>query len=108
MAVLASRTASHECLGRVAAPARSARRRVVEGDVAGDLAAGVAAHAVGDREQGDGGEDAVLVDAAQAPDVGGRAPAQPGHHTASRTVEPTCRLSPLCIGVGALTRWPFT
>ena len=60
-----------------------------EGHVAGHLTAGVAAHAVGHRKQRAGGEDAVLIDAAQAAHVGGRAPAEPGHHTASRMVDPT-------------------
>src|SRR5262249_31843334 len=97
----------HERLGRVHVGVDEPLAHGVEGDLAGDLAGGVASHAVGHREDGIDGEHAVLVDGAQATDVGGGTPPQ-RDHTASRTVEPTCRLSPLCRGVGALTRWLFT
>ncbi len=83
----------------------------VAGDLGGDLAAPVAAHAVGDGPQAHvvAGDELVLVAGADAPDVGGAAPAQPraagaGGHTSSSTVLPICSLSRRLITIGPATR----
>ena len=59
------------------------------------LAADVAAHAVGHGEQVRALEGDVLVDRADAPDVGRRARPQHGHRATSNTVEPIWSRSPL-------------
>ena len=81
-----------------------------DGDLAGDLAGLVAAHAVGDAEHHRLGDEGVLVPGAHPTDVGGRTPPHRrlvgerdviAHYSASKTVLPICTRSPLvrCSGV---------
>ncbi len=77
--------------------------------VARDLAAAVAAHAVGDREQRAlvVDEERVLVVRAHEALVGGRR-GRELHRCASSTVSPTCTVSPLRSFTGSVMRLPFT
>ena len=98
-ASLASCTASTSA--SVVRSTKRSRQRV-DGDLGRDLAAPVAAHAVGDGEQAVGLQDAVLVDLADLADVGGRAVRELGHSSSS-TVFPTWSRSPRFMVIGPST-----
>ena len=75
-----------------------------DGDLAGDLAGLVPAHAVGDAEDHRLGDERVLVAGAHQTDVGGGPPTHGrlvgernvvAHYSASNTVLPICTRSPL-------------
>ena len=74
------------------------------GDVAGDFAGLMSAHAIGDTEDHRLGDEGVFVPGAHLPDIGRRAPAHRrligerdviAHYSASNTVLPICTRSPL-------------
>ncbi len=76
----------------------------LDGHCAGDLAALVATHAVGDAEDAAVDHDGVLVDLAELADVGGRSdPEVEDGHRSSSTVEPICTRSPRFITIGPAT-----
>ena len=79
----------------------------LDGEVAGDLARLVAAHAVGDGEEAVDRQEGVLVGLADLADVGGRAPGEAGHRS-SITVLPTWSRSPRWSTIGPDTFWRFS
>ena len=104
--------------GSVGVPTRGDRLEslpdAVDGDLAGDLAGLVAAHAVGDDERRVGDEEVVLVLGPNAAVVGGRSDAQlshrrrhPARHCASITVVPTWRRSPGCSSFAPISFTPL-
>ena len=111
---VARRAGEHRCVGgrdRVAEPASGLDRgtqRLQRGR-ARDLAALVAAHAVGDRPQAEAlvDEVRVLVALPDAPDIGGGTDGDP-HRPASSTVRPNCTRSPRRSFVGVAMRSPLT
>src|ERR1039457_2889811 len=75
-----------------------------DGNRAGDLACGMAPHAVGDREQMRPGIRGVLVALTEQADVGpDRVTECKGHLRSSRTVLPMRTGTPTGTGVGAVT-----
>ncbi len=105
---LAALAALSSDLGRMLAARFERGLESLDGRRGGDLAGGMAAHAVGHGVQAGRHEELVLVVRADKAYVGGRTDEELAHLCSSSTLRPTCTRSPRRRGTAPSTLRPFT